>query len=273
MLDGSGSHHLCRTDWVTSPNMQAGTRCSSNSLCSWSRSSHPHEASRDKEEEVFDLIRNPPSTAASIETQQWWGPHRCSTRTELTVYSLVTMVTSRETACKWCWSRLCFDFLLSANLHQYYSYQMCESERQAWIQPVVISFPIRIVKQLNLKTAKLRVSYCAFSGAAICMELFWQRSLLGPSLLLPSLWIFHLRWCLIWLFLSSWISSPWRSQVVISRAGPPPSSPPQALWCLIQGQGRLARHSVQTLAPFPQRTMYSSSLLWGLEEITQPREL
>ncbi len=49
-------------------------------------------------------------------------------------------------------------------------------------------------------------------------------------------------------------------------------SPLQAPWCLIQGQGRLARHSAQTLAPFPQSTMHSSSLLWGLEEITQPGE-
>lgn len=47
----------------------------------------------------------------------------------------------------------------------------------------------------------------------------------------------------------------------------------QALWCLIQGQGRPARHSAQTLAPLPQCTVHSSSLLWGLEEITQPGEL
>lgn len=54
---------------------------------------------------------------------------------------------------------------------------------------------------------------------------------------------------------------------------PPPFLPPWALWCLIRGQGRPARHSAQTLAPFPQCTMHSSPLLWGLEEITQPGEL
>lgn len=80
-----------------------------------------------------------------------------------------------------------------------------------------------------------------------------------PSL--PSLWIFHLRWCLIWLFLSSRISSPWRSQVVISRAGPHPPSPPPPkpsdVWSRARGgrpdiQPRLWRPSLSvpcTLAP------------------------
>lgn len=40
----------------------------------------------------------------------------------------------------------------SANHHLHYSFQMCESERKAWIQPVVISFPIHVLKQFNLKT-------------------------------------------------------------------------------------------------------------------------
>ena len=98
---------------------------------------------------------------------------------------------------------------------------MCESERQVWIQPVVISFPFHVLKQLNLKTAKARVSLCFFWIHSVSS--YFDRDLYtGLRFLPPPLWIFHLRWCLIWLFLSSRISSSWRSQVVISRAAPPP---------------------------------------------------
>lgn len=161
----------------------------------------------------------------------------------------------------------------------------CTYDSQDWIQPVVTSYLVYILKQLHLNTAKacisLRDVHVLFRSSVMYGELLQQISR-QASPLLPLLWIFHLRWCLIWLFLSSWISSPWRSQVVISRAAPPPPPPPQppqphypppGFVMFDPGPGRPARHSVQTLAPFPQCTMHSSSLLRGLEEIMQPGEL
>ncbi len=108
----------------------------------------------------------------------------------------VTMVTSCQLAYKLCLPRVCFDrFLLSAGRHLHYSFPMCESERQACIQPVVVSFPIHSLKQLNLKTAKA-LPLCFFRSCTlygvILTEISTQAS---PSL--PSLWIFHLRWGLI----------------------------------------------------------------------------
>lgn len=134
----------------------------------------------------------------------------------------------------------------------------------------LISYPhSRTIQSKN--SIDVRQPLCSSRTCTLCQVILTEISTQASA----SLRIFHLRWCLIWLFLSSWISSPWQTQVMISRDAPTLSPPLllQALWCLIQGQGRPARHSAQTLAPFPQCTVHSSSLLWGLEEITQPGEL
>lgn len=60
--------------------------------------------------------------------------------------------------------------------------------------------------------------------------------------------LFHLRRWLIWLFLSSWISSPPRSQVVISWAAPPLSSPalaPCSGPCDVWSRARGGRPDIQ----------------------------
>lgn len=134
-----------------------------------------------------------------------------------------------------------------------------------WSQPVVTSFPF--LKQSYLKAAKVCVSPHDFH--VLFQELRFVRSVSSTEIArqaLLSLWIFHLRSCLISLFLSSWICSPWRSQVVISRAGPlslspsrplSPPSRPCGVWSRARGgrpdiQPRLWRPSLSvpcTLAP------------------------
>lgn len=58
---------------------------------------------------------------------------------------------------------------------------------------------------------------------------------------------------------------------LLSLLSLPPSPGPCNVWS--GARGRPARHSAQSLAPSPQCTMHYSSLLRGLEEIMQLREL
>lgn len=92
----------------------------------------------------------------------------------------------------------------------------------------------------------------------------------------PSLWIFHSRWCLMWLFLSSWFffSPPLQSQVVISRAAPPP--PPLLLPhtgpCDVWSRARGGQPDIQPSLWCPSLRVPCTlaPLLWGLKEIMQP---
>lgn len=106
-------------------------------------------------------------------------------RSERGIYCPVTMVTSSYMAYKLCLLRVCFDLLSSANQHLHYSFQMCESEHQVWIQPVVISFPFHILKQLNLKTAKACVSLSSFFWIQSVASYFDRDLYTGPRFFFP----------------------------------------------------------------------------------------
>lgn len=146
---------------------------------------------------MFELLRNLVSVSACGWDQSPPSPNNTSpsiphtdTRTHITVAhrrqlgSRYTFQSPWQRPASWltnvCLPGLYFNFLLSANQQQHFSFEMCDSERQAWIQPVVISFPTP--KQLNLKIAKTYISLCALSGPALCMELFKLRSVHRPRL-------------------------------------------------------------------------------------------
>lgn len=145
----------------------------------------------------------------------------------------------------------------------------------------LISFPQTIISKSSEGLCKPSWFPCAFPRAAFCTEHFFNRdcetglavTVNIPLEIVPNL-IISILLDLFSLTITGcdfqgWpsLSRPLSLSIALSL------SPLQALWCLIQGQGRPARHSAQTLAPFPQCTMHSSSLLWGLEEIMQTGEL